>query len=103
MPPHPDLAEEATRAPEVRQEGAVVAGAATGAVDRDHMVPEDPDGPYVFQFSKTVVQNFVQTKFFFKFNLIRMTCMGNLESRSSDTCGRARRAVLQPVWNWRRP
>ena len=59
----------------------MVAGAATGAVDRDHMVPEDPDGPYVFQFSKTVVQ----TKFFFKFKLIRMTCMGNLESRSSDT------------------
>ena len=62
MPPHPDLAEEATRAPEVRQEGAVVAGAATGAVDRDQMVPEDPDGPYVF----SVQQNCCSNKVFFQ-------------------------------------
>ena len=103
MPPHPDLAEEATRAPEVRQEGAVVAGAATGAVDRDHMVPEDPDGPYVFSVQQNCCSKLCLNKVFFKFNLICMTCMGNLESRSSDTCGRARRAVLQPVWNWRRP
>ena len=63
----------------------MVAGAATGAVDRDHMVPEDPDGPYVFSVQQNCCSKLCLNKVFFKFNLICMTCMGNLESRSSDT------------------
>ena len=57
MPPHPDLAAGATRAPEVRQEGAVVAEAVTGAVDRDHR--------WFLRFS--VMQNSCFNIAFFKF------------------------------------
>ena len=80
------------RAPEVRQEGAVVAGAVTGAVDRDQMAST------FFSSAKQLFKHsFFQVLYDYYMGETR------IKIRSSDTCGRAQRAVLQPVWNWRRP